>query len=87
MLHLLIVWMPIISGAASAITAGINLYFTRFRKVNAFADLRNELERISEAKKDTAKGKLITDWLAHGELILGPLKERIVTRFGYVSSP
>lgn len=80
----LITWMPIISGVASTVIAGIDLYFARFRKINAFADLRNELEKISGSNKNTQKGKLITDWLAHGELILGPLKERIVTRFVYV---
>jgi hypothetical protein len=79
-----ITWMPIISGVASTVIAGIDLYFARFRKVNAFADLKNELEKISKSNKNAQKGKLITDWLAHGELILGPLKERIVTRFVYV---
>lgn len=80
----LITWMPIISGVGSAIIAGVDLYFARFRKVNAFADLKNQLEKISKSNKDAQKVKLITDWLAHGELILGPLKERIVTRFVYV---
>src|SRR4051812_36835073 len=86
-LPLILMWMPIISGAASATISAINLYFTHFRKLNSFEELRKGLDKIKMSpagKKLPDKVELIDQWLVHGELIVAPLKQRLISRFAVV---
>ena len=83
-LPLIVTFLPVISGAASAIISGANLYFTHLRKLNSFKELREGLDKIKRtpaSSKLPDKAKLIEQWLVHGELIVGPLKQRLMSRF------
>jgi hypothetical protein len=72
-----------ISTVVSTLIGGAQLY-GQFRRVDSFRNLRDSLQRASDAKAgplSKAEEHALLQWLEHSQAIIEPLKTRLGSRF------
>ena len=78
----LLPFLPVIFGGTSATIAVANFTLAHSRKLNAWQSLRDGLQKFSQSPKrhKTGDEELIINWLSYGDLIVTPLRARLLER-------
>ncbi len=76
--------LPAIFGGTSATIAVTNFALTHSRKLNTWQSLRDGLQKFSQTpgRLKTTDEELIINWLSYGDLIVAPLRVRLLERLG-----
>jgi len=84
MIEVLLPFLPVIFGGISATVAVANFALTHSRKLNSWQSLRDGLQKFSKTRTrkrhENDEENLIINWLSYGDLIITPLRSRLINR-------